>query len=159
MGRTKSQKNEKREQLFGNYYYLVKPECTERFSPYVDSRTNKMIAEESKRLGVSKADYLLYRLLSADMDKLLDLKCMKPELIRSCKNQKNVIRSRDENGCFKKREGDICYSNPECCRSVRISMRLSSCCKKEIERRAEMLSLQPSEYVAFVFLYHDFCCP
>ena len=156
MARMTSAKSEKREQLFGNNYQLITMGEKERFAPYISERTNTLIERESQNLGVSKTDYMLYRLLSADIDELMDLKYMSPQIVESCCIRTNAERKHGENGRFVKREGEVVYADAEKARRIRMNMRISSVCKSEIERRAEELSVAVSEYIALVFLHYDF---
>lgn len=156
MGKMTSKTMEKKQQFFGHYYDIVKSGNSVRLAPMVDKRTKNYVEEESRKLGISITEYMIYRLLSADIDDLLNEKLLNPEIYKTCRGRNNVQRKRSEKGCFISDKEGASYKNPEIRRDKRISMRVSSKCKEEIERRATELSLELNDFVALVFQYYDF---
>lgn len=146
---------EAKRQLLGNHYYYVEGEANERFSPNVDESVYEIIEEKSKQLGVSRSVYLMYRLLDANMDDLLDLQYTNRDFINACRLNSNAKRSHKKNGKFAVENERVKYKNESIRRCKRIETRVTQRFLNEIKSRSTELSLLPSEYTALVFRYYD----
>lgn len=149
-------KKDKIMQLFGNNYQFIDGKKDARFSPFISKVSDDLLTEKSEELGVGKTDYLLYRLLSVDMDELLDLKVTNPGIFQNVNFRSKVVRPRGEDGKYEKINVQVSTVNEEEQRNIRHEMRVTPRCKEEIANRAKELSLNDTEFVEFVLWYRDF---
>lgn len=152
----------KARKLFGENVIYLDGISNKRLHPYVDEGTAEKIRTESKLLGISISEYVLYTAFTFKTDDIpqkldntlkklnqyMDIKGIKP--IK--KGDGNIMTKRSDNGAGTE-EREI--EQPKKERNEQFHLRITQESYDEIKRRAAQFSMSLSDYIVFVTTQFD----